>query len=763
MKSEISRSLLRILAALTFVAGMTAGIAAQGETDPDPNSPIPVILTRDDSTRALAQAEGAKVKGNLSRIGEQAFEPDSKIDIYVTNLALMEGEGANAFRVYAEDAQGHTFRFPVLAIDQSARGLYAVTVLLKDEIGYWDAPSANGDLMLYLTWRGLASNRVKLGYGQTGGGVKSSAADRPAPFSLTQDKAKLKAYAATLAPEYVGYRWSGDRMRFLEQAAFGPNTALDNQIRRFGLRTWLAGQFDATTAYPSLINPYPNQPLKPTNAPADCDGDQVTVPDVPPTCFRDTYTMYQPQTWFFREAFYSDAQLRHRVAWALAQIWVTSGVDVQQGRHMVEYHKILSNNAFGNYRNLMKQMTLNATMGQYLDMAISTKNNPNENYAREIMQLFSVGLFMLNPDGTVQTDGNGAIPTYDQNVVNNLTKVLTGWSFCNTVASCPNLVAGTVNYIDPLLLNRNNHDLTAKTLLSYPGSTTTNIAACTGCTGTAIDTYANNSLEQAMDNIFNHPNLGPFVSKIMIQHMITSDPTPAYVQRVAAVFNNNGNGVRGDMKAVVKAILLDPEARGDFKTDPNYGKLREPVQLTTNFARAMGVRSADGLSQTDGYLTGRSEYTGMGQTPFMSPTVFNFFPPDYVIPGTATVGPEFAIMTTGTTVQRSNFINRMVLPGGLGSTTVPIAVSSPNSPNGLSFDFSDLQALAAADPTSGLLLDELNRRMLHSTMSSQMKTTIQTAVNAITMSGTPTSTQTLSRVQQAVYLVATSSQYQVQR
>ncbi len=763
MKSEISRSLWRILAALAFVAGLTAGIAAQGEVDPDPNSPIPVILTRDDSTRALAQPEGAKVRGNLSRTGDQAFEPESKIDIYVTNLALMPGEGSNAFRVYAEDGAGHTFRFPVVGIDRLSREIYSVTISLADEIGYWPAPSADGDLMLYLTWRGLASNRVRLGYGQMGGSLKSGASDRPAPFSLTQDKAKLKAYAATLAPEYVGYRWSGDRMRFLEQAAFGQNTALDNRIRRIGIRTWLAEQFNPTTAYPSLINPYPNQPLKPTNAPADCDNEQTVVPDVPVTCFRDTYSMYQPQTWFFREAFYSDAQLRHRVAWALAQIWVTSGVDVQQGRHMVEYHKILSNNAFGNYRNLMQQMTLNPTMGQYLDMAISTKTNPNENYAREIMQLFSVGLFMLNTDGTVQTDGNGPIPTYDQNVVNNLTKVLTGWGFCNTAAACPNLVAGTVNYIDPLLFNRNNHDLTAKTLLSYPGSTTTNIPACTGCTGTAIDTYANNSLQQALDNIFNHPNLGPFVSKIMIQHMITSDPTPAYVQRVASVFNDNGNGVRGDMKAVVKAILLDPEARGDFKTDPNFGKLREPVQLTTNFARAMGVRSADGLSQTDGYLTGRGEFTGMGQTPFMSPTVFNFFPPDYVIPGTATIGPEFAIMTTGTTVQRSNFINRMVLPGGLGSTTVPIAVSSPNSPNGLSFDFSDLQALAAADTTSSLLLDELNRRFLHGTMSSQMKSTIQTAVNGITVSNPPTATQTLSRVQQAVYLVATSSQYQVQR
>src|SRR5688572_13693672 len=153
--------------------------------------------------------------------------------------------------------------------------------------------------------------------------------------------------------------------------------------------------------------------------------------------------MYQPQTWFMREAFYGEPQLRHRVAWALLQVMVTSGVDVQQGRHMVEYHKILSNNAFGNFRTLMKQVTLNAAMGTYLDMAISTKNNPNENYARELMQLFSIGLFMLNQDGTLQLDAeSNPIPTYDQNGVNNLTKVLTGWTLCNVnnPAICPNFL-----------------------------------------------------------------------------------------------------------------------------------------------------------------------------------------------------------------------------------------------------------------------------------------------------------------------------------
>ena len=418
---------------------------------------------------------------------------------------------------------------------------------------------------------------------------------------------------------------------------------------------------------------------------------------------------------------------------------------------MVEYHKVLSRNAFGNYRTLMKEMTLNATMGSYLDMARSTRNNPNENYARELMQLFTIGLFMLNPDGTYQLDETGSpIPTYDQNTVNDLTKVLTGWSFCENTTLCPNRSVGSQNFIDPLLLNNNNHDLTAKVLLNYSGVTNRNIAACTGCTGTAIATYANASMDQALDNIFLHPNVGPFVSKILIQHLVTSDPTPAYVGRIAAVFNNNGLGERGDMKAVVRAILLDPEARGDAKTDPNYGKLREPVLYATNILRTLNVRAADGVSQSDGYLTGRAEFTGMGQIPFLSPTVFNFYPPSYVIPGTSMLGPEFAIMTTGTAIQRTNFVNRFIF------TAIPVGVSV-NSPAGTALDLSDLQALAAADATGNQLIDELNRRMLHNTMSPEMRATLLPAITSVT------SSDTLGRVRQAVYLVATSSQFQVQR
>lgn len=793
MDSRISQRCLRILASLALVSAAFFTVTGQ---EPDPNSPAPILLSEKDSTRALAQPTG-KIRGrtDLERAVSPAFSPEEKVDLFVTNLDLMDGEGANAFRVYALDKVGHQFRFPVIGIEEVAKtdGVFRVTIVLKDEIGFWDAPVGDGDVLVYIAWRGLASNSVRLGLGKIGGDIREEPDARPTPLGGKRNLTRPDAVDAT------SYRWSGDRFRLAEQATFGPNLALDNKLRRIGVRSWLNEQFAAQ--YPSASNPYPSDPLKTSNTGSDptCDNNNTTtVPDVPLTCFRDTYTQYQPQTWFFREAAYGDAQLRHRVSWALSQIWVTSGNDIQQGRHIVEWNKVLAKHAFGNYRDLMKEMTLNPTMGDYLNMRESTRTNPNENYPREIMQLFTIGLFMLNQDGTLQRDAqNNPIPTYTQDTVNNLTRVLTGWGFCSTQgANCPSLgtpsipVGGLVNYIDPMLLNagvttgaNNRHDIGAKSLLAYPGSAaTSNIAACpptgtgscgltcptgsncslaTGATNTSalagVQSYANASLDQALDNIFNHPNVGPFVGKILIQHLVTSDPSPAYVARVAASFNNNGSGVRGDMKAVIRAILLDPEARGDVKTDPNFGKLREPVLYATNFLRTFNVRGASGSGQFDGYLTGRGEFNGMAQIPFIAPTVFNFYPPDYGIPGTTLLGPEFAIMTTGTAIQRTNFINRFAF------TVIPIPVSQPNSPTGLSLDFADLQALAAADTTNSQLLDELNRRMLHSTMTAQMKSTIQTAVNSITVSNPPTAAQTLSRVQQAVYLVATSSQYQVQR
>lgn len=720
-------------AAFLFIVPLFAQI------DPDPNSPVPVLLSLEDSTRAFSEPVTVLKRSTRRSLEQAAYLPNQKIRIFVTNIELMKGEEANAFRVYIEDAQGRNYRFPVLDLEPAASmpGVYALTIALRDVLGFWDGPSADGDLLIGVTWRGLTSNRVRLGFGKSGGPIKDDPGAAPTPLL----KVTAKTSAAEMpSPEYVGYRWSGDRIRLLEQATFGPTVELDSRIRRIGLRTWLAEQFEAP--YPSLNNPYPNIPLKSTNTDDVNTGCGMFLPNNTPeyrACIRDHYSMYPVQNWFFKEAFYGDAQLRHRVAWALAQMWVVSGVDTQQSRWMIEYHKVLSRNAFGNYRTLMKEMTLNPAMGNYLDMIRSTRTNPNENYPREILQLFTIGLFMLNPDGTLQLDGEGnPIPTYDQNMVNNFTKVFTGWRACEDALQCPNRTVGAPNYIDPMLLNQANHDTTSKTLLNYPGAP--NVIIPTGMNG-------NTELDMALDNIFYHPNVGPFVSKYLIQHLVTSDPTPAYVGRVAAVFNNNGLGVRGDLKAVVRAIILDPEARGDVKTDPNYGKLREPVQLVTNVLRHFNVASADLSQQSDGVVNGLTN--ALGQNVFNSPTVFNFYSPDYIVPGTAMPGPEFALMTTGTSIARANFGNSAVYSR--------INAAPPNTPVGTSLNLSEMQSLAAADPTGNQLLDVLNQRMMHGTMSPSMRSTILTSVTSIA------STNPLARAQQAIYLVATSSQYQVQR
>lgn len=730
-------SILRLLFAVSAVFLLTFSAAA--EDDPNPDSPVPVLISQNNSIRALANQSGLPMP-NIKSVGnsiknfgyeaETPFDYNSKIVIYITNIALLSGEDANAFRVYIEDQEGRKYRFPVTQIEpvKDYDWVYALTIDLKDEVGFWKEQPATGDVLMRVTWRGLTTNRVLLGIGKVGGKIDADKDSVPTPFpteSLVNDAPTSDA---------VGYRYSGDRIRFLEQTTFGPTVTLDDRLRRLGLRIWLEEQFNMP--YPSAGNPYPNFPLLSTDATVGCPLPNDDPVDI--ACRRDNYSLYPLQNWFFKEALYGDAQLRHRVAWALSQIWVVSGVDTQQTSWMVAYHQQLSKNAFGNYRTLMKDVTLNPSMGNYLDMIRSSRTSPNENFAREILQLFSVGLFMLNQDGTLKLENGQPIPTYDQTTVNNFTKVFTGWRTCEDTALCPNRTVGAPNYKDPMLLNQSLHDVTTKTLLDYPNPINKNIAA---------NLNGNVEIDQALDNIFYHPNVAPFVSKQLIQHLVTSDPSPAYVGRVSAVFNNNGQGVRGDLKAVVRAILVDPEARGNVKTDPNFGKLREPVQFITNLLRHFNVRSADLTQQSDGVINAQTQ--NISQDVLRPSTVFNYYPPNYVIPGTALLGPEFGILTTGTAVGRMNRVNTFVFSR--------IAASQPNTPLGTSIDLSEMISLAQTDTTGNRLVDTLNVRMMHGAMPTAMKNTILTAVQAVA-SNNPT-----LRAQTAVYLVATSSQFQIQR
>jgi uncharacterized protein (DUF1800 family) len=490
--------------------------------------------------------------------------------------------------------------------------------------------------------------------------------------------------------------------RFLEQTTFGPTTPLITQVQYSGLQGFLTAQY----ALP--ITKYP--------LPASGESGLGAV-----------------QQRFFVQNLTAEDQLRQRVAFALSQIFVIGGAKVTDPTGYTNYLQLLENDAFTNYRQIMQDVTLSPAMGDWLDMVNNGKPNTsqgdhaNENYAREFMQLFTIGTAQLNPDGSYQLDSGGnQIPTYTQNTVEAFALAYTGWTY----PLAPGATQRTYNpayWTGPMVAVDSNHDTTAKQLLVYPG--------VSGGGMLPAGQSAVQDLQGALDNVFNHPNVGPFVSNQLIQHLVTSNPSPAYIQRVASVFNDNGSGVRGDMKALITAVLIDPEARrGDDPASAvgTDGHLQEPILYMTGLLRAFGATS-DGSNLA--YYG-----SGMGQEALYAPSVFNFYSPSYVIPGTTIYGPEFQILTTATSLNRVNWTNSYVF-GSIGPGTT---VSFSN------------YATQASQPSA--LLSSLNTLMLHGSMSSDMQSAILTAMQSVP-SG---SKQGLQQAQMAIYLVGTSSQYQVQ-
>lgn len=701
----------------------------------------PVLISEANSTRALVAFPKGRSSANLST-GVVQPGRNQVVTFFITNLDLLAGEGATAFRAEFEDSQHFRYPLQIVRFEPMAghKSVYALSVRLGPEIG------SLGDVLVRVTWRGMSSNRVRLSIGFEGGKIEDDPGAVPTPMPGTQ------ATMQNPTASRVDLPWTGDRVRFMEQATFGPNAALEQRLRRISYSTWLEEQMDERSF---LTYSYPDFLLQQSTPSLTCDGDSMP-PDVPATCFRDNYTMYPLQNWFYREALYNEQQqLRRRVSWALSQMLVVSGRSLTQPSRMMPYVQTLDRNAFGNFRRLLEEITLNPAMGTYLDMAISTRQNPNENYAREILQLFTIGVDLLNQDGTPVLDGQGnRIPSYNQDTINNFAEVFTGWTFCSS--TCTNSQPGLVNYRDQMIVNPANHDTTSKTLLNYTGATPIIPAGQT----------PEDDLRAALDNIFYHPNVAPFISKLLIQQLVTGNPTPAYVGRVAAVFANNGRGERGDLKAIIRAILLDPEARGNLKTDPDYGKLREPVLYITNVLRPFNPAANTNISvppscngQSDGVLNLITQ--PLDQDAFNPPTVFNYYHMDYIIPGTPLSGPEFEIFSTGTALKRANFVDQMAPPNVIGLNGIlavaPTTGVPTNVPCGTRIDLTRLQTLAASDTTGALLLDTLNREMMHGAMSAPVRNEFLTAIQAVAAANT------LKRARTAFYLVATSSQYQVQR
>jgi uncharacterized protein (DUF1800 family) len=517
-----------------------------------------------------------------------------------------------------------------------------------------------------------------------------------------------------------------DAMRLLRQATFGPTIAEVDRVVAIGAEQWVAQQLAAPATA------YPDYPWMPANRPTECVDDRAQPVRPDSFCARDNYSLFQLQRQFFRDALGANDQLRQRVAFALSQVMVVSGVDNPRNYAMRHYQQMLRERALGNFYDLLLAVTLSPVMGDYLDMANNNKANPatgtepNENYGREILQLFSVGLWLLNPDGTQRLDGAGKpIPTYDQDEIEGFAHVFTGWTY-PVVTGATSRANNPRNYLGNLIPVSAQHDPGEKILLA------------------GVLARANLPIEQdlaaAHQNIFTHPNVGPFIGRQLIQKLVTSQPSPGYVARVTAVFDNNGAGQRGDLAAVVRAILLDPEARGARKIDAAYGKLLEPVTYITSIARAFDGAS-DGVSL-------RASSNTLGQLVYQAPSVFNFYPPDYVVPGTKLVGPEFGLHTSTNAINRSNFANGLLFTNGIA------ADPSVYGATGTSINLSTYQSIAA-NPAS--LVDRLDRELLGGTMPARMRSAIVTAVSAVP------ATDALNRARTAAYLVVTSPQYQVQR
>jgi uncharacterized protein (DUF1800 family) len=534
-----------------------------------------------------------------------------------------------------------------------------------------------------------------------------------------------------------------DAVRFLDQATFGATDGDVHHLSQIGYQTWLNEQFNIPQ---TKREPQVEQALilnNPTCAASDLKCNTALF-------LQNNQNEIYVENAFWQQALAGNDELRQRVQYALSEQFVISGTTPaveNMPRGEAAYYDMLGADAFGNFRQLLQDVTLSPMMGQFLAMLQNDKGDantdPDENYAREVMQLFTIGLYQLNDDGTQKLDSAGnPIPTYSNNDVMGLAKVFTGFSWnvpgntSDTAWSncCIYVGAGYGEDLLPMQAYASHHSTEEKNFLGVT------IAA-------SGSPDPNGDLNLALDTLFNHPNLPAFFSRQLIQHLVTSNPSPAYVGRVSAVFKDNGQGVRGDMKAVISAILLDPEAR-DTATDaanPQSGKVREALIRYTNWARAFTAQS-----RTGSYYLGSTEdpIWGLGQMPMRSATVFNWFAPGYVPPGTSIaqaglVAPEMQMTNVTTVVGYLNYMQSAIGSGAKNGSDL----------------FSSYGAELSLANTPDQLVARVNLLLMAGQMDSTLQSQILGAVSAIPIpSGDQNAINAALavRVQTAVYLTIAS-------
>ncbi|MBK6436909.1 MAG: DUF1800 domain-containing protein [Rhodanobacteraceae bacterium] len=579
----------------------------------------------------------------------------------------------------------------------------------------------------------------------------------------SQVSAQTVIFTGGFEPPPGGPGTDQDAMRFLTQATFGPTMADFDHLNLVGIDVWLNDQlaqpFSRHRPYLDAIAALPEDPM-------DEGANDVG---------NDTRNEV-----FFERAMHAPDQLRQRVAFALSEILVVSdqgGGLAGEPYALAHYYDLLGEHGFGNYRELLEQVTLSPVMGHYLSMFGNRKpdlaNNirPDENYAREIMQLFSIGLVRLNSNGTDMDDPNQAgfqtIPTFNQQTIQGFAHVFTGFTFTGCeVREFEYCSAWThpERWFEPMSapegawwddIYRVWHAYPEdKQLLVYPGVALANgiLTGRPAPTALGSGVTAQQDLEAALDNVFNHPNVGPFFGRQLIQRLVTSNPSPTYVSHVAAAFNNNGLGVRGDMKAVIRAILTDPEARGAATGTAPRGKLREPLLRMTQLWRAFDATDPANR-YNDWFVWWPGQY--IPQSPLHARTVFNFFLPDYKPAGEITAGgwvaPEFQIQTDGYVTNFSNVMDSLVW--NYAGNPSPWADADATKIN------IEAERLLAGNATIDAMIERLNLLLMSGSMSTHMKTTLRSYLLSI-----PAGEENgARRVWEALWMIMVSPEFVIEK
>lgn len=504
--------------------------------------------------------------------------------------------------------------------------------------------------------------------------------------------------------------------RFLGQAAWGANPSALKALTDQGLSAWLTQQM-AMPLSQSMTSWLIEKGYNDATVSGNINGDGG----------------WTGATW--NKLFTAPDAFRQRAVLALSELFVVSALGLPiswKNFAIANYWENLEKNVFGNFRSLLEAVTLSSAMGTYLNMKGNQKANaatgraPDENYAREVLQLFTIGLYKLNTDGSLQLNAQGQpIETYDNNDIQGLAKVFTGWDLAAGTDPTGTLAASAYRQGLPMALNASLHSPEAKSFL-----------------GTVIPagTLGTESLRIALDALFMHPNTAPFIAKQLIQRLVTSNPSPAYIERVAKAFINNGIGVRGDMKAVWTAVLMDAEALS-ASSSATFGKLREPMVRLIQWGRTFGATNADGLWAL-GYT---NSDTTLNQMPLYAPSVFNYFRPGYAPPNTALlqaqlVAPELQITAEPSVVGYVNYMAGTV-----------------NNARVVKVDYSTEKALAATPAT---LIDHLNLHLTAGAISAANRTLMTQAVTTIAAT---TDAGLLNRVYAAIVLVMSSNDYLIQQ